>query len=166
MGFEYLAGSQRRSRHVVIGSNYYLGVLYVLISALMFSAAGVFVKWLEAGAWDIIFWRGLFSVFLIFGYIGFGKAIDGEIRNMKAPGYIAGAVGASSTLAYIPAFKLTSIANVSLIYASMPLLSAIIAICWVGEKSGRLIMFGSVLAFAGVFIIVGGSREASLGETC
>ncbi len=31
--------------------------MLVVVSALMFSSAGLFAKGIDAGAWDIIFWR-------------------------------------------------------------------------------------------------------------
>ena len=53
---EYLAGNSLPS---LIRSKRTLGVILVLISALVFSSAGLFVKGVEADAWTILFWRGL-----------------------------------------------------------------------------------------------------------
>jgi hypothetical protein len=35
------------------------GIALVVVSALVFSTAGPFTRGVEAGAWDIIFWRGI-----------------------------------------------------------------------------------------------------------
>jgi hypothetical protein len=43
-------------------SEYYLGVILIVISAITFSTAGLFTKGVEAGSWEVIFWRDLFAV--------------------------------------------------------------------------------------------------------
>ena len=39
-------------------SEYYIGAFLVVISAITFSTAGLFTKGVEAGSWEVIFWRG------------------------------------------------------------------------------------------------------------
>lgn len=72
---------------------------------------------------------------------------------------MAGIVGALATIAFIPSFKFTSIANVSLIYAAVPFVAAAIAWLWMREKPTPAILAASVAAFSGVLIIVGGSLD-------
>jgi hypothetical protein len=45
---------QPLSRHVE-------GVMLVVFSAAIFSTAGIFTKGVDAAAWDVIFWRGVFA---------------------------------------------------------------------------------------------------------
>lgn len=61
------------------------------------------------------------------------------------------------TAAFIPAFKLTSIANVSLIYAIAPLIAAVLAWYLIGERITIRMLVGSFCALLGVGIIVSGS---------
>jgi drug/metabolite transporter (DMT)-like permease len=68
---------------------------------------------------------------------------------------------AAGTAAFIPAFKLTSVANVALIYASAPLLAAGLSWLLLWERSTWTVMVASVGAFAGVLVIVSGSFGAS-----
>jgi drug/metabolite transporter (DMT)-like permease len=134
-----------------------LGIGLVLVSALIFSTAGLFTKGVLAGAWDIIFWRGLFAALFTTAYVLWRGSFRADFTDMGSSGWAAALVGASGTAAFIPAFKLTSIANVSLIYAASPLLAALIAWIWVGEGPTRRVLMGCAAAFAGVAIIVGGS---------
>jgi drug/metabolite transporter (DMT)-like permease len=134
-----------------------IGIGLVLVSALIFSTAGLFTKGVLAGAWDIIFWRGLFAALFTTVYILWRGSFRADFINMGRSGWAAALVGASSTAAFIPALKLTSIANVSLIYAASPLLAAILAWAWVGEGLTRRVLVGCAAAFVGVAIIVGGS---------
>jgi drug/metabolite transporter (DMT)-like permease len=138
-----------------------IGIGLVMISALIFSTAGLFTKGVHAGAWDIIFWRGLFAAVLTTAYTLWRGSFRVNFINMGWSGLAAALVGASGTAAFIPAFKLTTIANVSLIYAASPLLAAVLAWGWVGESLTRRVVLGSVAAFAGVAIIVGGSWGGS-----
>ena len=72
-------------------------------------------------------------------------------------GWIVGIVGAIGTAAFIPAFKLTSIANVSLIYAVAPLIAALMAWLAIGERVTARTLIGSLFALLGVGVIVYGS---------
>jgi drug/metabolite transporter (DMT)-like permease len=132
------------------------GIVLVVASALVFSTAGLFTRGVAAGAWDIIFWRGIFAALFTTAYVRRGT-FKTEFTGMGWSGVAAALVGASSTAAFIPAFKLTTIANVSLIYAASPLIAALLAWAWVGEALTRRVLIGSAAALAGVAIIVGGS---------
>ena len=136
------------------------GVVLMLISALVFSTAGLFTKGVAADAWSVIFWRGLFAALFTGVYILSNGKINHEFRCMGKPGWAVALVGAAGTAAFIPAFKLTSIANVSLIWATGPFVAASIAWIWFRERPTMPIMIASITALSGVFLIVGGS----LGE--
>lgn len=43
-------------------SDYVLGVVLVVAAAVAYSTAGLFTKGVSAGAWEVIFWRGVFAV--------------------------------------------------------------------------------------------------------
>ena len=58
-----------------------LGVALVMLSALAFSTAGLFTKGVAAPAWDIIFWRGLFSAAMLTAFI----ALQGRLRPRARP---------------------------------------------------------------------------------
>jgi drug/metabolite transporter (DMT)-like permease len=66
-------------------------------------------------------------------------------------------ISARGTAAFITSFKLTSIANVSLIYAVSPLIAALLAWSVIGEKVSSRTMVGCVGALLGVALIVSGS---------
>jgi len=138
-------------------SEYSIGVILLLAAAVTYSTAGIFTKGVEAGAWAVIFWRGLFAA----GFTTVWTISRGTVRhnffNMGNSGWAVGIVGALGTAAFIPAFKLTSIANVSLIYAVAPLIAALLAWLAIGERITVRTMIGSICALLGVGIIVSGS---------
>lgn len=134
-----------------------LGFTLVLVSVVAFSTAGLFTKGVAAAPWDIIFWRGLFAA----GFTAAWIAARGQsAQNFLAMGWSglgAALVGALGTAAFISAFKLTSVAHVALIYALSPLLAALIAWVWIGERPTRRLLVACLLALAGSAVMVGAS---------
>ena len=138
-------------------SQYMVGVTLLVASAVTFSSAGIFTKGVTAGAWEVIFWRGVFAGVFTTGWIAKRGAVRREFLKMGKSGIAVAIVLALGTSAFIPAFKFTSIANVSLIYAVAPLIAAVMAWVLVKEPLTRRVLLGSLVALVGVLVIVSGS---------
>lgn len=134
-----------------------VGVTLLVASAVTFSSAGIFTKGVAAGAWEVIFWRGVFAGVFTTGWIAKRGAVRREFLKMGKSGIAVAIVLALGTSAFIPAFKFTSIANVSLIYAVAPLIAAVMAWVLVKETLTRRVLLGSLVALVGVLVIVSGS---------
>jgi len=64
---------------------------------------------------------------------------------------------------YIGALKLTTVANVLAIYATVPFVAAAIAYVWLKEKISRRVLIASMIAFVGVLIVAGfGARPQDI----
>ncbi|KPU84659.1 hypothetical protein JI58_02490 [Marinosulfonomonas sp. PRT-SC04] len=129
----------------------------VCISALAFSTAGLFTKGVTAGAWEVIFWRGISAVVFTLGYALWRGSVRSEIANFRGPAIAVMLLNAAGTAAFIPAFKLTSIANVAMIWGVAPLLTALLAWLVLSERPSRRVMLGSLVAIIGVMVVVSGS---------
>lgn len=140
-----------------IRPEYAVGVAFVVIAAITYSTAGLFTKGVEAGAWDVIFWRGFFAAAFTTAWTLKRGAFRANFVRLGYGGWAVAVLGASGTAAFIPAFKLTTIANVSLIYAVSPLIAALLAWLAIGEKVSSRTMAGSLCALIGVAVIVSGS---------
>jgi drug/metabolite transporter (DMT)-like permease len=136
------------------------GLLLVVASAVVFSTAGLFIKGIKVPSWDIIFWRGLFAALFTLAYAGWRGVFVKDVIRMGKPCLVAALIGAISTAAYVPAFKFTSIANVSLIYAATPLFAALIIWFWLSQRPDKKVLMGCALAIVGVALIVSGSLGA------
>lgn len=134
-----------------------IGLVIMLASAAVFSTAGLFTKGVAADAWSVIFWRGLFAALFTTAYVAAKGKTGDEFRKMGRSGFAVAVLGASGTAAFIPAFKLTTIANVSLIYAAAPFLAAGIAWLWFREVIERRVLIAALVAMLGVGLIVGSS---------
>lgn len=130
------------------------GIVLVLFSALLFSTAGIFTRSVTAGAWSIIFWRGLSGAGLTLGWLAVSGRLTRELRRFGMPALLATCLMASGTAAFIPAFKLGSVANVALIYASAPFIAAILSWTIIREAPSRKTLIASTAAFAGVLVIM------------
>lgn len=106
-------------------SDYATGVILLIAAAVTYSTAGIFTKGVVAGAWAVIFWRGLFAALFTTLWTLQRRRARAQFGQMGRAGWAVGAIGAVGTAAFIQAFKLASIANVALIYAAAPLLAAI-----------------------------------------
>ena len=138
-------------------SGFAIGIMLLVVAAVTYSTAGIFTKGVVAGPWAVIFWRGLFAAAFTTGWTVSQGTFRNNFLGMGYSGWAVGIVGAVGTAAFIPAFKLTSIANVSLIYAIAPLIAAVLAWRLIGERITIRTLVGSFCAFLGVGIIVSGS---------
>ena len=139
---------------------YRLGVLFVTISAVAWSTAGFFTRLIPLDAWTILFWRGIFGGLFIAGYIVWQHRRETirVYRSMGWPGWLFTLCSTVGMTAFIPALKLTTVANVAIIYATVPFVTAVLAWIWLRERTTAATWIASALAFGGVLITLGGSR--------
>ncbi|WP_299682384.1 DMT family transporter [uncultured Roseobacter sp.] len=146
--------TDRRSK---VRSGYAVGVTLLIVSAITFSTTGIFTKGVEAAAWAVIFWRGVFAATVTTAWVARRGTLRQEFLAMGRAGFAVGVIGAVGTAALIPAFKLTTVANVALIYASAPFIAALMAWVILKERVSRRTALGAAGSLAGVVIIVAGS---------
>lgn len=138
------------------------GVLLVIASSVAFSTAGLFTGLVQADAWTILVWRGLFGGLFIGGFVlqQHGRATLAAIRAMGRPGLVAGACSTAGTFCFIHALRLTSVAEVTVIFATAPFLAAALSWLWFRERQGPATLAAAALALGGVFLMVGVSPAA------
>lgn len=130
-----------------------IGLILALVSAATFSTAGLFTKGVEASAWAVIFWRGLAAAGFTFGWLALRGRLREDWAQMAGPGFLAALLGAIGTSAFIPAFKLTTMTNVTLIWATAPLLTALIGWFWLREAPGWRVLVGGAACIVGVLLV-------------
>jgi drug/metabolite transporter (DMT)-like permease len=135
-------------------SSYKIGVAFLILSAITFSTAGIFTKAVSADAWSIIFWRGLSGTIFAVIFLLFRSKLKDELKRFGFSAWLVAILGASGTAAFIPAFKLTSVAHVSLIWAIAPFIAALMAWVTIREHPTRWVLICSAIALIGVGITV------------
>ena len=138
------------------------GPLLILGSALAFSTAGLFTRLLHTDVWTMLFWRGLFGGLFIAGFIAWRErgATATAFRAIGRPGLLAGACSTLATICFINALRLTTVADVTIIYATAPFIAAAIAWLWLRQREGWLTLLASLLALIGVVIMVDAAVSA------
>lgn len=137
------------------------GFALVAASALCWSSAGLFVRMVDVDVWSIVAWRSLFAGLML----AVAAALRGRRsgRRMGASGWFAATLVASASIAYIGALTLTTVANVLLIYACLPLVAAAMARFFLGESLSARVMVAGLMCLVGVAMVVGqSSTEGSV----
>ncbi len=140
-----------------------LGILMVLAATVLWSTAGLFVRLVDLDAWAILGWRSVFAAMAL--------AVIVEIQrraNDKAAAsppttsvLLMVPVAVMSMGAYVVSLKLTSVANVMIVYATVPLVAAGLAWLALREALPRTVLLASLLALLGVVVMVGGAVHPS-----
>jgi drug/metabolite transporter (DMT)-like permease len=139
------------------------GILLVVAAAIAWSTAPFFTKLLHFDSWTILFWRGVFGG----GFIAlFLVAMQGrrglrDLVAMKANGWLVAALSTFGMVTFIPSLQLTSVANVAIIIAFQPFAAAGIAWVWLREAAQPRTMLASLVALAGIVVIVSGAAGAA-----
>ncbi|MDC0948913.1 DMT family transporter [Gammaproteobacteria bacterium] len=145
-------------------STHRTGLLLVAVSAVTFSTAGIFTNGVDTHAWDIIFWRGLAASGFTLCYLVFRRKLRIEALAFGRSALLATGLLAAGTAAFIPAFKLSGVANVALIYATCPFVAAALSWLFLREAPTKPVLIASAAAFFGVLLVfydsLGGVRLA------
>lgn len=113
------------------------------------------MRLLELDLWTIVGWRALFAS-LATGLLWLALSGRGG-ATFGLPGVAGSVLTAVSALAFIAALKLTTVANVVAIYATLPLLAGGIAYLVLAERIERRVVVASVVCLGGVVLVAGGS---------
>jgi drug/metabolite transporter (DMT)-like permease len=135
------------------------GVLLIFLSAIAYSSAGFFTRLIHLDAWTMLFWRGLFAGLMILCVIVVqerGRTVA-AIRAIGRPGLVAALCSTTATILYLNAFRRTSVADVAVIFAAAPFLTAGLGWLWLGVTEAWATLAASLFALLGVTIMVGGA---------
>ena len=110
------------------------GVLLIILSAVAFSSAGFFTRLIHLDVWTMLFWRGLFAGLMILCVIVVQerRRTMAAIRAVGRPGLAAALCSTAATILYLNAFRRTSVADVAVIFAAAPFLTAGLGWLWLG----------------------------------
>ncbi len=135
------------------------GILLITLSAVAYSSAGFFTRLIHLDAWTMLFWRGLFAGLMILCVIVARerRSTWPAIRAIGRPGLAAALCSTAATLFYINALRRTSVADVAVIFAAAPFLTAGLGWLWLGLTEAWTTLAAILVAMVGVGIMVGGA---------
>ena len=136
------------------------GLLLVGGATALWSTAGIFVRLVDLDVWTILGWRSMFAVLALLVIVVL-KQRSGAPPS-TAPGsvlWLAVPIATISMGAYVVALKLTTVANVMVVYAAVPFVTALLAWAIIGERITGRMLAASLAAIAGVAIMAGAALE-------
>ena len=138
-----------------------IGATLVFLSALFWSFGGAIARFLDIeDNWTIVFWRALFAGLFLLGFL---LVRDGPretlrlYRNMGIPGLLVGFGFATASTCFIIAISYTTVANVVLIQAGVPLFAALMAWIIYRESISLTTWLAIAAVIVGVAIMVMGA---------
>ena len=140
-----------------VGQSPAFWVLLALGLAVAWSMSGlVFRQIHDAGAAQIIFYRGLSLSFALLAFVFWryrGRTFA-SFRALGPIGFFAALTLGSSSIFYLFAIKATTIANISFLNAACPFIAGGLAWLLLRETMSRLTVVAVCLALAGVAVMV------------
>ncbi len=143
-----------------------IGFLLVFLSALMWSFGGTIARFITAGdSWTVVFWRSVWAgAFLLCCMVwrdGW-RGMWNLFRDMGLPGLAVGFCFATASTAFIVALAYTTVANILLIQAGVPLLAPLFAWVLFRERVGVATWAAIAAVIAGVAIMVSETLDGAV----
>jgi drug/metabolite transporter (DMT)-like permease len=135
------------------------GILLIILSAIAYSSAGFFTRLIHLDAWTMLFWRGLFAGLMILCVIAVqerGRTWT-AFRAIGRPGIAAALCSTTATIFYINALRHTSVADVAILFAIAPFITAGLGWLWFSVREPWTTIAASFVAVLGVSIMMGGA---------
>jgi drug/metabolite transporter (DMT)-like permease len=133
----------------------WLGTWLLVASATAYSTAGFFTRLIAVDAWTLLFWRGLFGGTFLAAVVTW--QLRGRLwRTIRATGWEGTAVAVCSALAtvcFLNAMRLTAVADVMVIDAAIPFITAGLAWLILREQESWHTLGATLVAFAGMALM-------------
>ena len=137
------------------------GIVLVFLSAVIFSFGGALARYLDIeDGWTIVFWRSIFAAIFLLAFMLLRDGVTGTLalfRGMGLPGLFVGLCFATASSAFILALAHTTVANIVLIQAGVPLIAALLARLLFGEPVSRQTWIAIAAVLFGVGVMVSDS---------
>ncbi len=140
-------------------------MLLVFLSALVWSFGGTIARFIDiTDNWTIVFWRSAWAAAFLIAFMAWRDGWRGMLklfRDMGLPGLAVAFCFAIASTSFIVALAHTTVANILLMQAGVPLLAALLAWLLFRERVTRATWLAIAAVIAGVAIMV----SESLGGT-
>jgi drug/metabolite transporter (DMT)-like permease len=144
--------------------NYRLGLVLVSGSAIAWSLTGLFTRLVPLDVWTTLFWRGMFGALGILVFIRFAdrQGLLEGLRKLGKPGWAMVSFSVLAMISFIASLKLSTVAHVSIVYATVPFVAAVMGYWLLKEKPSRSAIIASLIALLGVIVMMGGASAGDL----
>lgn len=137
------------------------GILLVFLSALFWSIGGSIARYLETpDSWTVVFWRSLWAAVFLMAFMLWRDGPAGTRKlftGMGKPGLAVAACFAVCSGSFVVALAYTTVANVVLVGAAVPLFAALMSWLILGQTIRPSTWIAIATVLAGVGVMVSGS---------
>ncbi|HEY1383277.1 MAG TPA: DMT family transporter [Dongiaceae bacterium] len=135
------------------------GYAMVFWATVAWSTGGFFVRFIPLDLWTMLGWRSLFGLLAILAFALWQRGPSNlQFRNLLSwPGLLVVLSTGIGMTCFVSSNMLTSIANVAVLYATLPFMTAGLAWAWLGERPSRRTLIASTAALGGVAVMAGDS---------
>ncbi|MGV0875896.1 DMT family transporter [Martelella sp. FLE1502] len=134
------------------------GLILVGSGTVLWSLAGLFVRAIDLGLWDLILWRSLFACLCL---VATAIASPAEAMHFDWRFCLAACFSAAAMFCYVAALTMTTVANVLIIYATLPFVTAALAFAVGREAASTRLLMASSLSMIGIVLVAGTSSGMS-----
>ena len=146
------------------------GLAMITVAAVLWSTAGLFVRALDLDVWTMLGWRSVFAAISLGAIVVYQnrRGTLAAVRRLGWPGVTAVPIGVISMTGYVASLKLTTVANVMIVYATVPFVAAGVAFLWIGERAARRVLVASGIALLGIMVMAGSATRLQdiAGNAC
>ena len=143
-----------------------IGFLLVFLSALMWSFGGTIARFITAGdSWTVVFWRSVWAAAFLICFMVWRDGWRGMlkmVRDKGLPGLAVGVCFATASTAFVVALAYTTVANILLMQAGVPLLAALFAWALFRERVTVATWLAIAAVITGVAIMVSESLDGAV----
>ena len=142
------------------------GLLLVFLSALAWSFGGAIARFLEVDdSWTVVFWRSVWAAAFLLGFMLWRDGVRGTLalfRDMGLPGLAVALCFATASTSFVVALAYTTVANILLMQAGVPLIAALLAFILFREKISAPTWAAIAAVICGVAIMVSESLNGQV----
>jgi len=142
------------------------GLFLVAASAIVWSFGGTIARFIEVSdSWTIIFWRASSAALFLLAFMAWHNGFAGTLRLFRAmglPGIIVGCCFAIASTSFVVALQYTTVANILLMQAGVPLIAALFAWILFRESVAPATWAAIFVVILGVAVMVSDSLAGSV----
>jgi drug/metabolite transporter (DMT)-like permease len=149
-----------------IASDTKAGVLLVSGSAVIWSFGGAIARYISVNDnWTIVFWRAVWAALFLLGFLLIRDGLRRTVRLfqiMGLPGIGVALCFAAASTSFVVALSFTTVANILLMLAGVPLIAALVAWLLFQEKVAVATWIGIGAVILGIAIMVAESLSTRI----
>jgi drug/metabolite transporter (DMT)-like permease len=135
-----------------------LGIALVAGSAFLWSFGGAISRFITVDdSWTVVFWRSYFATLFLLIFLLLQNGLPATVqsfRGMGKPGLLVSACFAVASMSFVVALAYTTVANILLMQAGVPLLAALISRVMYREKTPWTTWTAILFVILGVGVMV------------